>query len=555
MPPGTFSPVVLAERDSEDRGVDLAGLRVPSSRDAEDEAACRRDEVVVCRVCHRAYAKYTCPRCHTRYCALACYKAHDARCVESFHGDALGDAMRGLVVDDDEKKKMAALLRAYAPGTDAADGPSARARSSASSGDDEVSSSSERGGDDDAFGERATRADTKSARGRGDARDAARCALSSANLRKLNRGEALTLADLSPETMRAFERAARTGELSHLVEPHVPWWTRASARDIKLRRDGTSVVAPVVDEPESRRRGEKDGLAASPSFSPPEALSSDAPPPPIEDTPLVPLHALLVPDAKRAGPSPALRWHALDVLAAYTLATRAHDGDWRADPLAAARDLVAFSPTLAAAADTTARASGASRTLADGAAASLEAKEKKAAALAASLPTSAAAALAGVAAAAAAAGATRGVAAAAAAAAASGLTHRDVRDVFRGGRGAVVLALCDARRIARAAVAELEDEGEGPRAKSGEGERKANARFARALSRAERKLFFLACWAAETEPGDGALEHVASWCERAARKQPGGVEVETRPGGGPGPGGGSEGLFGDERARNTIREL
>ena len=59
-----------------------------------------------------------------------------------------------------------------------------------------------------------------------------------------------------------------------------------------------------------------------------------------------------------------------------------------------------------------------------------------------------------------------------------------------------------------------------------------------ALSRAERKLFFLACWAAETEPGDGALEHVASWCERAARKQPCGVEGETRSGGGPGQGGG-----------------
>ena len=118
----------------------------------------------------------------------------------------------------------------------------------------------------------------------------------------------------------------------------------------------------------------------------------------------------------------------------------------------------------------------------------------------------------------------------------------------------MVLALCDARRIARAAVAELEDEGEGPRAKSGEGERKANARFARALSRAERKLFFLACWAAETEPGDGALEHVASWCERAARKQPGGRGRDaTRRR--PRARGGSEGLFGDERARNTIREL
>jgi hypothetical protein len=342
--------------------------------------------------------------------------------------------------------------------------------------------------------------------------------LSSANLRKLNRGEALTLADLSPETMRAFERAARTGELSHLVEPHVPWWTRASARDIKLRRDGTSVVAPIVDEPEPRRRG-----SASPSFSPPEASSSDAPPPPIEDTPLVPLHALLAPGAKRAGPSPALRWHALDVLAAYTLATRAHDGDWRADPLAAARDLVAFSPTLAAAADTTARASGASRTLADGAAASLDAKEKKAAALAASLPTSAAAALAGVAAAAAAAGATRGVAAAAAAAAASGLTHRDVRDVFRGGRGAVVLALCDARRIARAAVAELEDEGEGPRPEERGGESERRTRVSRARSRAPSASS--SSWrAGRPRPSRGTARWstFASWCERAARKQPSG---------------------------------
>ena len=197
MPPGTFSPVVLAERDSEDRGVDLAGLRVPSSRDAEDEAACRRDEVVVCRVCHRAYAKYTCPRCHTRYCALACYKAHDARCVESFHGDALGDAMRGLVVDDDEKKKMAALLRARvgrkSTGGTVRGGRSERARAFVSllrrrRGVIGVIGVvfKRRGGDDDAFGERATGGHKKeSARGRGHARDAARCALSSANLRKL----------------------------------------------------------------------------------------------------------------------------------------------------------------------------------------------------------------------------------------------------------------------------------------------------------------------------------------------------------------------------------
>lgn len=30
---------------------------------------------VVCRVCARQYAKYTCPRCNVRYCSLDCYKA------------------------------------------------------------------------------------------------------------------------------------------------------------------------------------------------------------------------------------------------------------------------------------------------------------------------------------------------------------------------------------------------------------------------------------------------------------------------------------------------
>jgi len=40
----------------------------------------------------------------TRYCALACYKQHNDRCVESFHGDNLGDAMKGLSVEDEEKR-------------------------------------------------------------------------------------------------------------------------------------------------------------------------------------------------------------------------------------------------------------------------------------------------------------------------------------------------------------------------------------------------------------------------------------------------------------------
>ena len=48
---------------------------------------------------------------------------------------------------------------------------------------------------------------------------------------------------------------------------------------------------------------------------------SSVPPPP--DDPLPPLSRLTP-----VAPSPALRWHLLDVLAAYTLTLRAHDGDW-----------------------------------------------------------------------------------------------------------------------------------------------------------------------------------------------------------------------------------
>jgi len=48
-----------------------------------------------------------------RYCALKCYKQHNGRCVESFHGDNLGDAMKGLTVEDEEKRKMTDILAKY----------------------------------------------------------------------------------------------------------------------------------------------------------------------------------------------------------------------------------------------------------------------------------------------------------------------------------------------------------------------------------------------------------------------------------------------------------
>ena len=70
--------------------------------------------VVTCRVCQRAHAKYTCPRCFIRYCGLNCYKAHDGRCVESFHGENFGDALKGTRAEDEGKKRMTEILARFA---------------------------------------------------------------------------------------------------------------------------------------------------------------------------------------------------------------------------------------------------------------------------------------------------------------------------------------------------------------------------------------------------------------------------------------------------------
>ena len=281
-----------------------------------------RDAAVACRVCHRAYAKYTCPRCFTRYCGLACYKSHDARCVESFHGEQLGDALRGLTVDDEEKRRMASILAKHH-------------RREGEVPDDAFADDPTEPGADDA--DDASHASSS-------ASDPGACALSEANLEKLARGEDLVPSDLDPETRARFERAAAAGELSHMVEPWTAWWTLEEARRIHLARDGTSAIVdrtPRADEDDDRATEREDATASEHASPPPLPPPSAIPSPP--KNPLPPPSRLT-----SAAPAPELRWHLLDVLASYTLMMRAHDGDWRADPVAAAASLATLSAALAA---------------------------------------------------------------------------------------------------------------------------------------------------------------------------------------------------------------
>lgn len=215
-----------------------------------------------------------------------------------------------------------------------------------------------------------------------------------------------------------------------------------------LRADGTRAVAAL--EPDSGAE-DADGVPAPPS------------------APLPPLRALLPGE-----PSPLLRAHAADVLAAYCVALRAYNGDWSGDAAGAAELLLALSATLAAAAAVPGRRQ------------------------AAAVPDTPRAALCGVAERAAAPGllAASGTAHATAAAA-------DVTQMLAAGRAPALCALAHAQRLFLAAASDAATQPRGAGMPRG------------ALLRAERKLYFLQAWANELD----AVDQIRLRCEREAARQ------------------------------------
>ena len=155
--------------------------------------------------------------------------------MESFHGDNLGDALKGLTVEDEEKQRMTAILAKYAR-EDVNDGGNGFENDEEEEEDDEEDDEDEDGGGGGGGG------------GGRDGNDAGvgMCELSEAVLEKLARGEELTPEDLTPAERAAFERAAASGELSHMVQPWTAWWTLPAARDIALARDGSRMIAVVA---------------------------------------------------------------------------------------------------------------------------------------------------------------------------------------------------------------------------------------------------------------------------------------------------------------------
>ncbi|KAK3156939.1 hypothetical protein QOZ80_2AG0114080 [Eleusine coracana subsp. coracana] len=155
---------------------------------------------VICRVCQKQFAQYTCPRCNTRYCSLPCYKGHSVQCTESFMRENVLDELKQMQPEDESKKKMLDILKRL-----------------------HMEEETESDGEDEST-------------------------LSDELIQKVMSGEELKLEDLSDDEIKRFRQALASGELSKMIEPWTPWWKKQSSRSIYLSPDGSQLIREVTSE-------------------------------------------------------------------------------------------------------------------------------------------------------------------------------------------------------------------------------------------------------------------------------------------------------------------
>lgn len=142
-------------------------------------------------------------------------------------------------------------------------------------------------------------------------------------------GNEIRLEDLSAEEIKHFRKALTSGDLSRLIEPWTPWWTKPAARSISLSPAGSQLVKPLHEH----------GETIAQLSTTPEPNLSEVPAGP--ENPLPPLRQLT-----RADPSPFLAVHLVDVLYSYCFTLRLYNGDWHSDPFGSATAILSVSKVL-----------------------------------------------------------------------------------------------------------------------------------------------------------------------------------------------------------------
>ncbi|CAI8605452.1 unnamed protein product [Vicia faba] len=235
---------------------------------------------IICHVCQKQFSQYTCPRCNSRYCSLPCYKSHSLCCTESFMKENVVQELQQMQPDEQTKHKMLDILKRF-------------------HSEEEMDNM-----DEDSFED---------------------STLSEETIEKILSGQEISFDDLSLEEKKRFQRAIACGELSKMITPWDPWWSKHSARNIRLSREGTQLVQPL---------SEQESLDDSESNE-----SSEIPLGP--EVPLPPLSRL-----SSKEPSPLLTVHLVDILYSYCFTLRLYNGDWKSDPMGSVMVVLSVSSVL-----------------------------------------------------------------------------------------------------------------------------------------------------------------------------------------------------------------
>lgn len=110
-----------------------------------------------------------------------------------------------------------------------------------------------------------------------------------------------------------------------MINPWEPWWSKLSARKIRLSKEGTQLVQPLSEQELVDDIGSNE--------------SSDIPLGP--ETPLPPVSRL-----SSKEPSPILTVHLVDILYSYCFTLRLYNGDWRSDALGSVMVVLSVSSVL-----------------------------------------------------------------------------------------------------------------------------------------------------------------------------------------------------------------
>ncbi|XP_042513789.1 zinc finger HIT domain-containing protein 2 [Macadamia integrifolia] len=119
--------------------------------------------------------------------------------------------------------------------------------------------------------------------------------------------------------MKHLQRVVASGELSKMIHPWEPWWSKHSATTISLSQEGTKLVQPLHEE-DVRKSAEDNSESVESTIIPPGP-----------ETPLPPISKL-----SSMAPSPLLAVHLVDTIYSYCFTLRFYNGDWQSDALGAA---------------------------------------------------------------------------------------------------------------------------------------------------------------------------------------------------------------------------